>query len=226
MKERIYIGWDSAQDIAYQVLEYSILKHLTLAPSQVLPIKLHQMRTWLAFERPHDPLQSTEFTYTRFLVPLLMGYEGIAIFMDSDMLALGDVTELFELPMKGLALRVVKHDHKPAEGVKMGSLGKPQRSYPRKNWSSLMIMNCAELRCWTREAVETQSGAWLHRFEPIPDEKIGEIDGAQWNVLDRYDEKTKLIHYTEGGPWLKGCENHPYGDIWFKYKKEMEGAGK
>lgn len=221
MKRRIYIGWDSSQEIAYDVLEYSILKHSKVLKSNIYPIKLHQMRSWIGFERPHDPLQSTEFTYTRFLVPHLMGYEGLAIFMDSDMLALGDVAELFELPMKGFALRVVKHDYRPEIGRKMGILDRHQSPYPRKNWSSLMLMNCSELKCWTKEVVEEQTGAWLHRFQGIPDEKIGEIDGETWNVLDRYDEKTKLIHYTEGGPWLAGCEKHPYGDVWFRYLDEM-----
>jgi lipopolysaccharide biosynthesis glycosyltransferase len=216
MKKKIFIGFDSAQAISYDVLAYSIRRHAP-ADCEIIPLKLKELEA-KGFKRAHDPLQSTEFTYTRFLVPWLCHYKGIALFLDSDMLALGNLLELFKLDMEPYALRVVKHDYQPTDKTKMG--GKTQTSYPRKNWSSLFLADCAKLRCWTKDAVETQSGAWLHRFEPIPDAQIGEIDGTHWNVLDRYDEKTKLIHYTEGGPWLRGCENHPYGDIWMKYQDD------
>ena len=89
-----------------------------------------------------------------------------------------------------------------------------------------MLLNCGRLLAWSKENVETRSGAWLHRFEPIPDKEIGEIDGKAWNVLDRYDDKTKLLHLTSGGPWLKGCEDHPYGAVWFDYRKKGDKPGK
>jgi hypothetical protein len=141
--------------------------------------------------------------------------------MDSDMLALGDVSELFHLPMDGLALRVRKHEYNPTETVKMG--GKVQTQYPRKNWSSLMLMNCAELGVWTKEVVETQSGAWLHRFEPIDDAKIGDIS-EEWNQLDHISGKCKLLHYTSGGPWLPGCEDADHADLWHSYREEYEAS--
>jgi len=84
----------------------------------------------LDFDRPLDPLQSTEFTYSRFLVPYLCQYEGKAIFMDCDMLCLGDIKELDELEMSQYALRVVKHNHQPTEKLKMD--GKIQTVYPVK----------------------------------------------------------------------------------------------
>jgi hypothetical protein len=215
--DRIFIGYDPSQQIAYDVLEHSLRKHAGEA-IDVQPIDADQLTE---FRRPVDPLASTPFTYTRFLVPWLCRYEGIALFMDSDMLALGDVCELFHLPMEGLALRVRKHDYRPTEAVKMG--GKTQTQYPRKNWSSLMLMNCAELRVWTKEAVETQSGAWLHRFEPIPDEQIGDLS-EEWNVLDHMTGPTKLLHYTSGGPWLAGCEEADHADLWHAYRREHEAA--
>lgn len=82
-----------------------------------------------------------------------------------------------------------------------------------------MFLNCAKLRMWTTESVNTQPAKWLHRFEPIPDERIGEIS-KRWNVLDRYAADTKLIHYTEGGPWFENYRDHPYGDIWLRYHSE------
>jgi lipopolysaccharide biosynthesis glycosyltransferase len=217
MAHRIFIGYDPTQHIAYEVLKYSLEKHTT-EPLDIQPIDADKLTD---FKRPVDPLASTPFTYTRFLVPWLCDYEGIGLFMDSDMVALGDISELFALPMEGLALRVRQHDYNPAETTKMG--GKVQTQYPRKNWSSLMLMNNAELKIWTKEAVETQSGAWLHRFEEIPDEKIGDIS-EEWNVLDHMTGPTKLLHYTSGGPWLPGCEDADHADLWHRYREEYESA--
>ena len=214
---RIFIGYDPSQQIAYEVLEYSLRKHAS-EPIDVQPIDAERLAD---FNRPVDPLASTPFTYTRFLVPWLCDYDGIALFMDSDMLALGDISELFNLSMEGLALRVRQHDYRPDETVKMG--GKVQTQYPRKNWSSLMLMNCPELGAWSKEAVETQSGAWLHRFEPIPDERIGDLS-PEWNVLDHMTGPTKLLHYTSGGPWLAGCEDADHAELWHQNRREYEAA--
>ena len=122
---RVFIGYDPSQHVSFEVLKYSLHKHAS-EPIDVQAIDA----TKIDFRREQDPLQSTPFTYTRFLVPWLCDYEGTALFMDSDMLALGDVSELFHLPMDGLALRVRQHDYNPEATVKMG--GKVQTQYPRK----------------------------------------------------------------------------------------------
>ena len=148
---RIFIGFDSREAECSDVLAYSLRAHSSI-PLDIRYLRLAE----LDLDRPGDPLQSTEFTYTRFLVPHLCGFRGKAVFMDCDMLCLGDIKELDDLDMRGLALRVVKHDHAPTATVKMD--GKAQTTYPRKNWSSLMLMNCAGLRLWTKEVVETATG--------------------------------------------------------------------
>ena len=169
-----------------------------------------------------DPLASTPFTYTRFLVPYLCDYEGIALFMDSDMLALGDVSELFHLPMDGLALRVRQHEYNPTETVKMG--GKTQTQYPRKNWSSLMLMNTPELDGLDQGGGRDPDAApGCTASRPIPDEKIGDIS-EEWNVLDHMTGPTKLLHYTSGGPWLPGCEDADHADLWHEYREEYEAT--
>lgn len=211
---RIFIGYEPSQDIAYAVLKYSLEVHSS-TPLDVRPLRLDELTRVTGFERPHDPLQSTEFTYTRFLIPHLCNYEGRALYMDCDMLCFGDIAAIGSLDLSKAWLRVVKQAQAVTSSTKMG--GKTQTTYPRKNWSSLMLLNCARLTCWTKEAVETQTGAWLHRFSAIPDECIGDLP-AEWNVLDRYDDTTRVIHYTEGGPWLPACEDHPYGQKWFEYR--------
>ena len=210
---RIFIGFDKRMPIASDVLAFSLQKHSS-EPLDIRFLKLSE----LDLKRPADPLQSTEFTYSRFLVPHLCDFKGIAMFMDNDMLAFGDIAQLFQLDMGPYALRCVKHDQQVKGTIKMD--GRVQTSYPRKNWSSLMLLNCAKLTAWSKENVETKSAQWLHRFEPIPDEQIGDIPKT-WNTLDWYDQTTNLVHYTEGGPWFDRCKDHPYGAVWFKYRDEF-----
>ncbi len=133
-------------------------------------------------------------------MPHLCDFSGRALFVDNDMLCFGDVAEIANLDMTGLALRVVQHDYQPTNGIKM--YGAVQTNYPRKNWSSMMQMSCSKLKVWSKEVVETQTGAYLHRFQDIPDNEIGELPRT-WNVLDDMDNTTKLIHYTNGGPWFE-----------------------
>jgi len=207
---RIFIGYDAREAECADVLAYSLRRHASI------PLDIHYLKlSELDFQRPRDPLQSTEFTYTRFLVPWLCDYKGKAVFMDCDMLCLGDIKELDDLDMDPYAIRVVQHDYQPIATVKMDN--QVQTVYPRKNWSSLIVMNCARLRLWTKEVVETQTGAYLHRFQDIPDDSIGAIPST-WNTLDWMDARTRLIHYTSGGPWFDQCRDHAYGDIWFQYR--------
>lgn len=208
----IFIGFDRRMPVASEVLIHSLRKNSS-APLDIRLLRKDE----LGFERI-DPLASTEFTYTRFLVPSLCGFSGKALFMDCDMVCLSDIAEVLDLDMSGLSLRVVKQDHAPAESAKMD--GRPQTRYPRKNWSSLMLMDCSTLTCWTREAVEHMPAAWLHRFEPIPDPLIGDI-GPEWNVLDHPKEGTKLLHLTSGGPWFKDCQDCPGSAIWRRAYDEM-----
>jgi lipopolysaccharide biosynthesis glycosyltransferase len=213
---RVFIGWDSRFPEPADVLSYSLLKYASV-PLQIRYLKLDELQ----LKRAHDPLASTEFTYTRFLPPYLCDYQGTALFLDNDMLCLGDIKEIAELDMRPYALRVVKHDYSPGNTVKM--YGAVQTSYPRKNWSSMMLMDCGKLRLWTKHVVETQTGAYLHRFQDIADEQIGDLPKT-WNTLDWMDNTTKLIHYTNGGPWFEQYKDHPHADVWYAMRDEMHAA--
>ncbi len=215
---RIFIGWDSRFPEPAEVLRYSLLKHSSI-PLDIRYLKLNELK----LNRTHDPLASTEFTYSRFLPPHLCNFKGTALFLDNDMLCLADIREIADLDMKGLALRVVKHDYAPTATVKM--YGAVQTSYPRKNWSSMMLMNCEKLTLWTKDVVETATGAYLHRFQDIPDNEIGDIPKT-WNTLDWMDKATKLTHWTSGGPWFAQTQNCPHADVWLKARDEWKAAQK
>lgn len=207
---RIFIGWDSRFPEPAQVLAHSIRQNASI-PVEISYLNYAEIADEYGFHREPDPKASTEFTYTRFLVPYLCRYEGLALFLDNDMLCLADVAELAETPMDGLALRCVQHDYQPPEGIKM--YGAVQQPYPRKLWSSLMLMDCSKLRCWTKEVVETASGARLHRFQDIPDEQLGSLDPA-WNEVYELTPETKLFHWTEGGPWYKQYRDCKFAQKW------------
>lgn len=219
---RVFIGYDPREAVAFHVLSHSILRRAS-QPVSITPIALSQLE-WI-MKRHRDPLQSTDFSFSRFLVPWLCDFRGHAIFMDCDQLCLANINDLWNYAGNSqFSVQVVKHDHHPATDKKF--LGRVQTTYPMKNWSSVMVMDCAA--CWrlTPEYVNSASGLDLHRFawlagrdgEPRPgDERlIGSLDSA-WNHLVGYDEPTgreKNLHFTEGGPWFKEYENGPFADLW------------
>ena len=212
----VYVGWDSREDIAYRVCEYSIHKHNK--DINVFPIKQHEVIQNNLYWRDLDKFSTTEFTFTRFLVPYLSNYQGWAIFTDCDFLFLDDVKKVFDQADDQYAVMVVKHDYTPEEIEKMD--GALQRNYPRKNWSSFILWNCGHTlnQCLNLRMVNEESGKYLHRFAWLPDEAIGSLS-LEWNWLtDWYKEpddgSPKALHYTLGGPWFKNYKTCDYSEHW------------
>jgi hypothetical protein len=202
---QIFIGVDPRERAATNVLIDSLVQHSS-APLAITPLLTPQLVTQGLYWRPRDPKQSTAFSFTRFLVPHLMGYRGWAIFMDCDMLARGDIAELWSLRDEQFAVQCVKHEHVPGEAVKF--LGEVQSTYPKKNWSSLMLLNCSRCTALTPHYVNTATGLELHRFHWLAgDHEIGAVPEG-WNHLVAVQDSTKaasapLLHWTLGGPWFK-----------------------
>ena len=224
-KLKIYIGWDSREDIAYQVAKHSI-ESLASVPVEIIPLKQHELRANEFYWREIDKLASTEFTFTRFLIPALNEYTGWALFIDCDFVALDDVKKLFDQVDDRYAVMCAQHDYTPKEGVKMD--GQQQTVYPRKNWSSMMLINCAHPsnKQVTLDLVndESKTGAYFHRFSWLNDNEVGEIS-HEWNWLVGWykepdDGEPKFLHYTEGGPWFSKYHNCEYAHEWYKSKSE------
>ena len=72
---KIFVGWDSREDIAYQVCKSSI-EQLASVPVEVIPLKQKVLRKEEIYTRPQDTMASTEFTFTRFLIPHLTDFNG------------------------------------------------------------------------------------------------------------------------------------------------------
>ena len=225
---RVFIGYDTREAVAFSVLSYSIHARAS-APVAVAPLMLSQLKSQLRRER--HPLQSTDFSFSRFLVPSLAGFRGWALFMDCDMLMLEDIAKLWAMRDERYAVMVVKHSHEPREVRKF--LNEPQTPYEKKNWSSVMLMNCAKCTALTEDYVNSASGLQLHRFEWLGnDDLIGALPHG-WNHLVDYDppapaETLSAIHYTLGGPYIPGYEACGYADLWFAERERMlyAGAGK
>ncbi|MFN7229913.1 MAG: hypothetical protein ACK5UG_12730, partial [Synechococcaceae cyanobacterium] len=151
----VFIGFDPRERAATNVLIDSLVQQSSV-PLAITPIITPQLQSLGVFQRERDPLQATAFSFTRFLVPWLKGYDGWAIFMDCDMLCRGDIAELWALRQEQFAVMCVQHEHNPNEAVKF--LGEPQTPYPKKNWSSLMLFNCSRCQALTPEYVNTATG--------------------------------------------------------------------
>ena len=215
---KVFVGYDPREDIAYQVCKHSIARR----NKEVLvrPLVQKQLREAGWYTRPIYPLSSTEFTFTRFLIPELCDYKGWALFMDCDMILLTDIQELFDQADEKYAVMCVHHDYTPREGFKMD--GQKQSIYPRKNWSSVMLFNCGhpsnkQINSSVVNNTEI-TGKYLHRFSWLQDSEIGQLS-HEWNWLtDWYKEpedgKPKLLHYTEGGPWFENYRDCDYHKEW------------
>jgi len=227
-KLKIYIGWDSREDIAFQVAKQSILDTASV-PVEIIPIKQNPMRKRGVYQRPVDQLASTEFTFTRFLVPYLAGYKGWALFIDCDFIAVDDVKKLFDQADDRYAIMCAQHNYTPKNTTKMD--GQTQHQYPRKNWSSMMLINCGhESNAKLTPALINNlnfNGAYFHRFQWLKDNQIGKVS-HEWNWLVNWykepkDGKPKFIHYTEGGPWFEEYETCEYAIDWYRsYKRYTE----
>ncbi len=195
---RLFIGFDQAEAVAYHTMVQSIIEKTTI-PVSITPVKQSMLPM---YNRERCPNQSNEFSFTRFLVPYLCDYTGWAIFMDCDMLLRTDLNELWELRDPTKSVQVVMHDYTPKNKTKY--LGNTQHSYPRKNWSSVMMFNCSHYDCkkLTPDYVNTAKPKELHRFEWTDDRYIGSLP-TEWNWLVgeyEHNEGTKNIHWTVGGP--------------------------
>jgi hypothetical protein len=213
----VHVGWDSREEVAYQVCRHSILTRAS-DPVTVSPIKQPELRAAGLYHRAPDPLASTEFTYTRFLVPHLAGYQGWALFCDCDFLFLVDIAALIALADDRYAVMCVQHDHRPPEMWKMDH--KVQTTYPRKNWSSLVLYNCGHEanKALTPETVNRESGAFLHRFQWLDDALIGALPET-WNWLEGWSRPPEsghpnVVHFTRGCPWFADWQDVAFADLW------------
>jgi len=216
---RIFIGFDERETVAWHVLTHSILARSS-QPVAFVPLALNNLQG--VFTRQREALQSTDFSFSRFLTPYLSGYEGWSLFMDCDMLVRRDIAELWALRDERCAVMCVQHDHRPKETVKF--LDQPQTPYGKKNWSSVMLFNNARCKALTPEFVNTASGLELHQFKWLGDDGLIGALPATWNHLVGYSSPLSdaaNVHYTLGGPYFDEYRACEYGSEWLEERSAL-----
>lgn len=233
MKRTVMIGFDERELDAYHVARRSLAAHSEAVRDgdiEVRSIQLaflrasgmywrsHEKRDGVMWDKISNAPFSTQFSFSRFLAPTIAG-EGVTLFLDCDVLLRADVSELFALFDPSKAVQVVKHQMPEVEGKKMD--GQEQQSYPRKCWSSVMLLNVGHPAnaALDIDYVNSATGRDLHGFAWLSDDQIGELP-ACWNHLvgvDPHDPDCAIAHFTLGVPTMPGYENSPHAAEWKSY---------
>ena len=217
----IFIGFDQKEAVAYHTFVQSLIE-MSSVPLSIVPLAENNLNF---YNESHND-GTNKFTYSRFLIPYLMDYNGWAIFVDGDMVCLSDIKELKSYFDPKYAVSVVKHDYKTKQKLKY--FGQKNENYPRKNWSSVIIWNCShpKNKILTPSLIDSKDGAFLHRFKWLNDVDIGSLPKS-WNWLAiEYPEKENLnlIHYTLGTPCFKKYSNSSLSKHWkIYYKNHLQG---
>lgn len=220
----VCIGYDNRESIAYHVLSQSIIDK-TSEPVSIVPLANRLLQD---FDGQKDGTNA--FIYSRFLVPELMGYQGWAVYLDSDMLVRADLAELWALRDESKAVMVVKHDYHTKHRRKL--IGTPMEcgnaDYPRKNWSSMILWNCGhpQNRILNREFVQEAPGSVLHRFQWLKDDLIGEVPSTWNHLVGEYPltAEASLVHFTYGAPCFTHYRKCDYATEWHGTKEEVNAA--
>jgi len=201
---RIYIGTEPNQWLPTEVLKHSILKRTKEA------VEFHELK---GIEIGLKQKMYTGFSFFRYYIPELCGYQGKAVYLDADMVCLGDIGELFRMDFKG-----------------KGALSKvrDETSY----YTSCMPLDCEKLTHWKvkewalliNAGLTSYSGIMSGDPTGINHDDFGPLD-PHWNSFDRFDARTKLIHYTTvpTQPWKR--PGHPYREPFLEELKSAAASG-
>jgi hypothetical protein len=229
---KVWIGYDPREVDAFEVCRRSMRRHSSI-PLEIQPLRLDALREGGWYRRPTKVLEdgtlwdvisnvpmSTEFSLSRFLVPFLCDFHGWAVFVDCDFLFRTDLSELLDLRDSRYAVQVVKHHYEVEQRVKMD--GRPQKRYPRKNWSSLMLWNCGHEAnaALDTETFNTATYPWLHQFMWLNETSIGPLP-FQWNWIEM---QPKAVHFSAGTPAMGGYEQAQYAEEWRSYLTHPEAS--
>jgi len=211
----VFIGYDRRMPVTFNVAAHSIITRSS-QPVSISPLHISSLQASKLLTRRLQPNQSTEFSFSRFLVPHMMDFDGWVIFMDNDVILREDIAKLWALRDDRYAVMCVKHDHVPENGKKF--LGEQQTKYEKKNWSSVMLLNTARCKALTPDYVNRAPGLDLHRFHWLDgDHEIGAIPST-WNFLVDFSpgepEEQNLLHYTDGGPYYDTHQDCQAADLW------------
>lgn len=199
---RIFIGYDERQALSYNVLQFSILRRASM-PVSITPLRIDSM-PW--FKRTG----LTPFTWSRFLVPHLCNFKGYrTIFLDADMLCLGDIWEMAK------ATEYSPNGRFPAAWV--------SKNEKRFEWASAIVFNTDHPSNCILTPEYVESARALHGMQWLKDDEVGSLP-PEWNHLAGYDPpnpNAKLVHFTQGLPIYEETKGSPYREEWLAEHKAM-----
>lgn len=152
---------------------------------------------------------ATEFTYSRFLVPYLSGFQGFSIFTDEDQVVVDDIGQLFAY----CEADTLSHGERDIPAVWV------MKKQPRFEWPSVMVFNNSACRMLTPEFVEDPAN---QLFDFAWAREVGEIP-SEWNhYVGEHDNKAaKLYHYSRGIPYWEECRGYPEDEHWYEAYRAM-----
>lgn len=201
---RIFVGMQPEQQLAFEVLRYSIRRHASLSVD-VIPLFRAVAASGITIPAPQarQNRPRTPFTFQRFAIPKLRNYQGRAIYLDSDMLVFRDIRELWMWPLQGAQVLSVREP--PGSG--------------RRPQFSVMVMDCEALKWDVAEIINRLDHNELTYEQAVHEMKVADRVAAvlpeDWNELERYREgRTALLHYTDMSrqPWLTA--DNPNARYW------------
>ena len=86
----VFIGYDEGEKVAYHILSESIRRNSS-QPVSITPLCLSNLPE---FTREKQDNQSTDFAFSRFMIPHLRNYTGLSIFMECDIIIRQDHEEV------------------------------------------------------------------------------------------------------------------------------------
>lgn len=206
----VYVAATAAEWLPTRVLEFSIQE------KSALPVQLHRIASFernIPMPRELRNRPRTPFSFQRFLIPELCGYQGRAIYLDADMQLFTDIGELWNTPMDGHDLITVR------EGTK-----------GRKGQFSVVLLDCLRLR-WRIESIVQGLDECRYTYEQLMHEmcvagSVGRTLDPGWNSLEKYEPgQTRLLHYTDMDtqPWVS--LNNPLSHLWVDCLRRAIGVG-
>ena len=219
---KIFIGYENEYPESFEVCAESIRR---FNPNhEIIPLVKSELEEKGLYTREYQG-ESTDFAFTRFLVPFLSDYKGYALFCDGDFMWRCDPQEIEDYAKQSNyspSVWVVKHPPfltTPYKKMK----GKANMSYPKKYWSSLMYFNNDKCFSLTSDLVNSWAGKDLHEFAWASE--IGDLP-AEYNAMVNYYKfpEAKAVHFTDGGPWLDIHDDMLYSTEWLKIYKNLQKA--
>jgi hypothetical protein len=207
---RVFVAATPSEWLPTKLLEFSI-RETTAQPVEVLPI--YQAGRTIPTPRAVQNRARTPFSFQRFLIPELCGFEGRGIYLDSDMQVFHDIAELWNWPMQD-------HDLLTVQQAGDGRVGQ----------FSVMLLDCAALGWRIDDIIAQLDDGTLDygslMFDMRAARHIGATISPHWNALERFDAAhTRLLHYTDMDtqPWV--ATTNPLGHVWIACLRRAITAG-